>query len=83
MDAILQFIQQNPITTVFLLAVAIIASVLTLTKRSAETGPNPEDMLPSYKRFDRREIERGDRRKSRLPWGGGADRREGPRRKRD
>ena len=83
MDAILQFIQQNPITTVFLLAVAIIASVLTLTRRDGSEGPDPEDMLPSYKRFNRREIERGDRRKVRKPPEGGQERRQGPRRSRD
>lgn len=83
MDSILQFIQQNPITTIFLLAVAIIASILAITRRADGGAVDPADLLPSYKRFERREIERGDRRKRRESPATGEERRQGPRRKRD
>ena len=83
MDAILLFVKNNPITVLVVLGALFAIAALTMGRRNYRGETNPEDILPSYKRYDRREIERGDRRKSRKGPVEGEDRRQGPRRSRD
>lgn len=83
MDAILLFVRNNPVTVLVLLGALFAIAVLTTGRRNYRDETDPEDIVPSYKRYDRREIERGDRRKSRKGAGSGEERRRGPRRSRD
>ena len=84
MDAILLFVKNNPITVLVVVGALFAIAVLTLGRRDRDSREtDPEDIIPSYKRYDRREIERGDRRKSRKGPAEGGERRQGPRRSRD
>lgn len=85
MDAILKFVTNNPITVLVLIGALYAMAVLTMGRRNRDYRgeTDPEDIVPSYKRYDRREIERGDRRKARKGPAGGEERRQGPRRSKD
>lgn len=83
MDAILLFVKNNPITVLVLLGAVFAIVMLTTGRRNYRGETDPENIIPSYKRYDRREIERGDRRKSRKGPAAGEERRQKPRRSRD
>lgn len=64
MDAIWQYLQQSPVLVIVLLVVvALIFS--KVNAGSKETKVAPEDLVPHYKRFERREPELGNRRNDR------------------
>ncbi|MES2886285.1 MAG: hypothetical protein V4709_15895 [Pseudomonadota bacterium] len=64
MDAIWNYLEKNPVLLiVLLLAVAYLFSRLTSVGKGEV---KPEDLVPHYKRFERREPELGDRRKAKM-----------------
>ena len=83
MDFFLNFVVRNPGATVLVLLSVGAILFFSLSRRTGAAGTDPEDLVPFYKRFNRREIERGDRRRQRLPPPDGEERRQGPRRDRD
>ena len=83
MDFLLNFVVRNPGATVLVLLSVGAILFFSFSRRSGPVAADPEDLVPFYKRFNRREIERGDRRKRRLPPPEGEERRQGPRRNRD
>ncbi|MDP3856758.1 MAG: hypothetical protein Q8Q73_03240 [Stagnimonas sp.] len=83
MDFFLNFVVRNPGATVLVLLAVGAILFFSFSRRAGPLGTDPEDLVPFYKRFNRREIERGDRRRQRLSPPGGEERRQGPRRDRD
>ncbi|MES2683619.1 MAG: hypothetical protein V4650_08900 [Pseudomonadota bacterium] len=67
MDAIWNYLGNNPILLiVLLLVIAYLFSRLRASVRP-EGVVDPEDLVPHYKRFERREDELGDRRGGKAP----------------
>lgn len=63
MDAILDYLGRNPLLMIVLLiGVALVFSWVT---GGSKDKVDPEDLVPHYKRFERRETELGNRRQSR------------------
>ena len=61
MDALWDYVEKSPILViVIVLAVAYLFSRIASAGRKADRS---DDLVPHYRRFDRRDIEFGDRRK--------------------
>lgn len=60
MEVIWQYLSSSPILVIALLIV--VALVLSKLSDPPKDKVSPEDLVPHYKRFDRREPELGDRR---------------------
>ena len=60
MDAIWQYLSSSPILVIVLLIV--VALVFSKLSDAPKGKPDPEDLVPHYKRFERRESELGNRR---------------------
>jgi hypothetical protein len=82
MDALLNLVAAHPWWTLFLLGGAfLLTAVSASVRRDAREEDDPDSRLvPFYKRFNRRDFELGDRRKSQSPHPGQPERRQGPRR---
>lgn len=64
MDEIWNYLEKNPmLLIVVLLLIGYLFSRLT---SGGKTETRPEDLVPHYKRFERREPELGDRRKDKM-----------------
>ncbi len=81
MDAIWEYLGKSPMLVIALLLV--VAYIFTRFTASTKGVVRPEDRVPHYKRFERREAEFGDRRKQDGATLTGQDQRKGPRRDKD
>jgi len=78
MDAIWSYFERSPMLIIAL--VLVVAYLFTRLSSGNSSEARPEDLVPHYKRFDRREPELGDRRKQKPPADLAEDQRKGPRR---
>jgi len=73
MDVIWHYLSSSPILVISLLLIA--ALVFSKLSDGPKGKVNPEDLVPHYKRFERRESELGNRRNGDAPPPSGQDRR--------
>jgi len=73
MDAIWQYLSSSPILVIVLLIV--VALVFSKLSDGPKGKADPEDLVPHYKRFERRESELGNRRQQQEQPPAGEDRR--------
>jgi hypothetical protein len=78
-DSIWQLLTTSPMLVLSL--VVVVGVIFSLLRGQPET--KPEDRVPHYRRFDRREIELGDRRQTKKPVPEDKERRQEGRRGRD
>ena len=64
MEELWSYLAKNPVLVIVLLAVIALVFSKIFSRSSKVT--REEDLVPHYKRFERREVEYGDRRKARM-----------------